>query len=215
MERFSTVAGSLSTVVWPKSTGALRSPVFRPHTLNKSPTSFLRSLRSATQRAPEAAAAVVPLKVEAVFLPASPYHPAVSLFANHKQAQATAENLGAPWAPITFACGYLIADGWRFHDTQGVLATFCPVPHECLEVIQDIVAQLQTSELEPKYYPIHIAQALRDSPVLASLTPAFFDSVGLCTLMRIAHPAYSGKRDDWLTVPAWALRIPKRRARLK
>lgn len=153
--------------------------------------------------------------MESVFLPASPFHPAVSLFGNQKQAQVNAELLGSGWAPISFACGYLITNGWQFHDTQGLVATFCPVPHECLEVIQDIVAQLQKSDLEPKYYPIHIAQALRDHPVLAALSPVSFDSVCLCTLMRISHAPYEAKKDDWLTIPAWALRIPKRRPRLR
>lgn len=185
--------------------------------MSNSPKSFFQSLRSSTARSNDSQApkAIVPATVESIFLPASPFHPAVSVFTNQKQAQAAAEGLGASWAPITFACGYLITDGWKFHDAQGYVATFCPVPHECLEVIQDIVGQLQKSDLEPKYYPIHIAQALRDHPVLAALKPAAFDSVCLCTLMRITHAPYQGKKDDWLTVPAWALRIPKRRPSLR
>ncbi len=179
----------------------------------KSPSSFLKSLRPSANRSPipgshgpEGAD-----KAVSVSLPASPYHPALALFANQKQAQATADLLGSSWAPIPFACGYLITDGWHFHDTNGVVKTFCPVPHECLEVIQEIVGQLQKSDLDTKYYPIHITQALRDSPALASLKQAAFDSICLCTLMRIAHAPYTGDKDDWLTIPAWALRIPKRR----
>ncbi len=184
--------------------------------MTKSPSSFLNSFRSSAKKPaePDAEDTSTPAKATSVFLPASPYHPALSLFANQKQAQATADLLGTPWAPITFACGYLITDGWHFHDTNGILKTFCPVPHACLEVIQEIVEQLQKSDLDPKYYPIHITQALRDSPALASLKQSTFDTVCLCTLMRIAHAPYTGDKEDWLTIPAWALRIPKRRPRL-
>lgn len=185
-----------------------------PHTsVAKSPSSFLKSLRPSANRSssPDLDKAASSEKAVSVSLPASPYHPALALFANQKQAQATADLLGSAWAPIPFACGYLITNGWHFHDTNGVVKTFCPVPHECLEVIQDIVTQLQKSDLDTKYYPIHITQALRDSPGLASLKQAAFDSVCLCTLMRIAHAPYTGDKDDWLTIPAWALRIPKRR----
>lgn len=149
-----------------------------------------------------------------VSLPASPYHPALNLFTAQKDAQACAELLGAPWIPFAFACGYLITNGWHFHDTEQLIDTFCPVPHECLETIQDIVTELQKSELAPKYFPIHISQALRDHPVLAALKQPVFDAVCQITLMRISYPPFSGKKDDWLTVPAWALRMPKRRARL-
>ncbi|MBE7538184.1 MAG: hypothetical protein HS122_07215 [Opitutaceae bacterium] len=180
----------------------------------KSPSSFLKSLRPSAKPSSTPAADNVSAtgNVESVSLPASPYHPALALFASQKQAQASAELLGTSWAPIPFACGYLITDGWHFHDTRGVVKTFCPVPHECLEAIQDIVTQLQKSDLDTRFYPIHITQALRDNPALAKLKQAAFDSICLCTLMRIAHAPYTGDRNDWLTIPAWALRIPKRRS---
>jgi len=149
-----------------------------------------------------------------VSLPASTYHPALALFTAQKDAQTCAELLGPPWTPFAFACGYLLTNGWYFHDTEQLLETFCPVPHECLETIQEIVIELQKSDLAPKYFPIHISQALRDHPVLAALKPAAFEAVCQITLMRISYPPFSGQRDDWLTVPAWALRMPKRRARL-
>jgi hypothetical protein len=148
-----------------------------------------------------------------VCLPASPYHPSLSLFSSQQEAKASAELIGPPWVAVAFACGYLLTNGWHFHDTERLLSTFCPVPHECLETIQDIVNDLQASDLAPKYYPIHIKQALSDHPVLAALSPTFFEAVCLCTLMRIGYPPFAGRRDDWLTVPAWALRMPKRAPR--
>ncbi len=184
--------------------------------VTKSPSSILKSFRTSLKKAaaPDAEGNSAPAKAASISLPASPFHPGLSLFANQKQAQASADLLGVPWAPITFACGFLITDGWHFHDTNGLVRTFCPVPHACLEVIQEIVEQLQKSDLDPRYYPIHITQALRDSPALSSLKQSAFDTVCLCTLMRIAHAPYTGDKDDWLTIPAWALRIPKRRPKL-
>lgn len=149
-----------------------------------------------------------------MLLQASPYHPALSLYVSQKNAQASAEALGENWTPIVFACGYLITNGWKFQDANGVVETFCPVPHECLETIQEIVNEVQKANLAPKYHAIHVKQALRDHPTLAALSPALFESVVQCTLLRVKHPPYNGSKDDWLTVPPWALRMPKRRMRI-
>ena len=175
--------------------------------MSKNPSSS----RKSDNPAPSPAAAAGPASV---LLQASPYHPALSLFVSQKNAQSVAAERGPTWVPLAFACGYLITDGWQFHDTQGRVSTFCPVPHECLETIQDIVTVVQKSDLVEKYRQVHIKEALRDHPTLAALPPSLFESVCVCTLLRVNHGPYNGDKEDWLTIPAWALRMPKRRMRI-
>lgn len=152
--------------------------------------------------------------VETISLQASPYYPALKLFAARKDAQLRAQDLGAPWVPVAFACGYLVTNGWHFQDANGLLKTFCPVPHNVIEVLQDLVTELQKPLYAPKDCPAYINKVLKDIPFMQTLPRAYYEAVCFCTVMRIGYAAPSDKPDDWLTVPAWALRLKRRRARL-
>ena len=46
-------------------------------------------------------------------------HPEITLFESRAVARTQAEELGAPWVAMSFACGYILTDGWNFRDAQG------------------------------------------------------------------------------------------------
>ena len=144
----------------------------------------------------------------------SPYYPSLKLFAAKIDAQRRAQELSAPWVPVAFACGYLVTNGWHFQDANGLLKTFCPVPHNVIEVLQDLVRELQKSKYKPKDYPAYITNALADIPFMKTIPRASYEAVCFCTVMRLGYPAPKDQPDDWLTVPAWALRLNRRRKRL-
>ena len=152
--------------------------------------------------------------IETVSLKECPYHPALKLFARKADAAHRALSLGAPWVPVAFACGYLVTNGWHFQDANGLLKTFCPVPHNVIEVLQDLVTELQNGRYKPKDYPAYITKVFEGIPFMQTIPRAYYEAVCFCTVMRIGYPAPQDKSDDWLTIPAWALRMKRRRARL-
>ena len=146
-------------------------------------------------------------------LNANPKHPTIQLFMNRSEASARAAELGAPWVGITYACGYILTDGWHFCDAEGLLETFCPVTIEQLDVVVPLVTELKLHEVPPSELPRRIATGL--SSLEPTMTKAAFESMCLCALMRIGYSMPNHAPDDWLTTPVWALRLPKRRVRLK
>jgi hypothetical protein len=113
---------------------------------------------------------------------------------------------------MTYACGYILTTGWNFRDATGPLQTFCPVTLDELDIIIPLVFQLKVSEIPSKDRPRRVRSALH--PLMASMSRSAFESLCICTLMRINFPLPTGAADDWLTMPSWALRISKRRMRL-
>src|SRR5215212_6267148 len=81
--------------------------------------------------------------VRLVRIKENPYHPLIALFESRKYANAKAEALGAPWVPMSYACGYVLSDGWNFRDAKGLVPTFCPVPPDALVAMQQLVITLQ------------------------------------------------------------------------
>lgn len=146
-------------------------------------------------------------------LNANPKHPTIQLFLNRKDASARAAELGAPWVPVTYACGYILTDGWHFSDAEGSLETFCPVTIEQLDCIVPLVSELIVDAVPASELPRRIAAGLRS--LEPTMTKAAFESMCLCALMRVGYPPPKNAPDDWLTTPVWALRLPKRRMRLR
>lgn len=146
-------------------------------------------------------------------LNANPKHPTIQLFMNRNDASARATELGAPWVSITYACGYILTDGWHFCDAEGILETFCPVTIDQLDRIVPLVTDLKRAETPASELPRRIAVGL--SSLEPSMTKAAFESMCLCAIMRIGYAMPNGAPDDWLTTPVWALRLPKRRLRLE
>lgn len=80
--------------------------------------------------------------------------------------------------------------------------------------LQDLVTELQKPQYAPKDYPAYIENVLKDIPFMQTLPRAYYEAVCFCTVMRIGYATPADKPDDWLTIPAWALRMKRRRARL-
>ena len=141
-------------------------------------------------------------------------HPEISLFPSRTVAKAKAEELGAPWVALSFACGYILTDGWSFRDSERVLPTFCPVPPGALNVMRELVVALQQEQMTGKELSKRVFSVLRDIPCLKNMPHAQFEDMCNCTLMRVCYAAPTGAKDDWLTMPAWALMLPSRKIRL-
>ena len=144
----------------------------------------------------------------------NPQHPLIALFESRAFANAKAQALGAPWVAFSYACGYVLTDGWNFRDANGLVPTFCPVPPDALGTMQQLVINLQQEQLPGKELARRVASVLRDLPSLASMSRPQFEDTCNCTLMRLCYAAPTGAKDDWLTMPAWALKLPSRRMRL-
>ncbi len=152
--------------------------------------------------------------VAVVTLKACPHHPALRLFASKADAQLLANELGPPWVPFAFTCGYMLTTGWHFRDADGLVQTFCPVPHQVLESLQELVRNLQSGDYSTRECPGIIEEHLRGIPILQQLPRSYYEAVCFCTLMRLGYPAPCDAPDDWLTIPAWALRMKRRRPQL-
>ena len=144
----------------------------------------------------------------------NPQHPFIALFESRKSANAEAKALGAPWVPMSFACGYVLTDGWNFRDVNGLLPTFCPVPPAALKVMQQLVIALQQEKMTGQELSRRVFSVLRELPCLAELPPSQFEDMCNCTLRRVCYAPPTGAKDDWLTMPPWALSLPSRKARL-
>jgi hypothetical protein len=183
--------------------------------LKRLPGAIVRRVTEASQRAfshhrPDTDDASI--KTFQLRLNANPKHPTIQLFMNRKDAAARAAELGAPWVPVTYACGYILTDGWNFCDAEGKLDTFCPVTLEQLDRIVSLVSDLKVEQVPAGELPRRIAAGLK--PLEAGMPKAAFESMCLCAMMRVGYAMPNGAADDWLTTPPWALRIPKRRMRL-
>ena len=141
--------------------------------------------------------------------------PTVSLFESRETAQLKCRLLGAPWCPVAYACGYILTNGWSFQDTDGTLPAFCPVPPEGLPFMQQLVIELKQETVSGSEMAQRILVELQTVPALTELTQQLFETACTCTLLRVGYAVPCGAKDDWLTMPAWALRLPSRRARLK
>jgi hypothetical protein len=176
--------------------------------------SFLGPKREATS--PKAVGRGVSLAglraTQSVRLTGNHKHPTIQLFLDREDASRQAKALGAPWVPVAYACGYMLTNGWSFRDAAGPLDTFCPVTIEQLKMIVPLVSRLIVEKTPAKDLPGEILEALR--PLAASLPKSVFESLCLCTLMRVGYPLPAGAEDDWLTTPAWALLLPTRKMRL-
>jgi hypothetical protein len=135
-----------------------------------------------------------------------PEYPTIELFGNRLAAQQHAAQMGPPWVPIAFACGYILTNGWSFCDVKGPLATFCPIPYEALDEVRVLVTWLKHDQIPAGRLPEEIGSALKH--LAPSLTQAAFEGLCYCTLLRVGYPLPTGAKDDWLTTPAWALRLP-------
>lgn len=144
----------------------------------------------------------------------NPQHPLIALLDGRTAAQAAADALGAPWVPISYACGYILTDGWAFRDANGPISTFCPVPPDSLPVIQALVTELQRSSISGREMALRIGHDLKQLSAFSEMPKTKFNTACTCTLMRICHPAPVCSVGDWLNMPAWALRLPSRRMRL-
>lgn len=145
-----------------------------------------------------------------VGIKATPFHPALMLFASKQDAVTVAKEYGPPWVPFAFACGYLLTTGWEFRDANGKVATFCPVPHKLLEALQSVVKALHKPTYAPKDYPRYIHATLFTLPEIQALPKSYFEAVCFCTVMRMGYPDPCGNPMDWLTIPAWTLRLKRR-----
>jgi hypothetical protein len=144
----------------------------------------------------------------------NPQHPLIALFETRQTAREHAAELGAPWVAMYYACGYVLTDGWNFRDANGPVAAFCPVPIEALKTIQHLVISLQQEKVSGRELALRIASCLRSIPSLQQLPTTQFEDTCNCTLMRVCYAAPTGAKDDWLTMPPWALTLPSRRLRL-
>lgn len=135
-------------------------------------------------------------------------HPTIELFGSKAIAAIRAKELGAPWVPVTYACGYLVTNGWSFCDVNGPLSTFCPVPVTALGTVSALVRYLKAEQIPNERLPAEIGQALQ--PLKATMPEAVFQGLCLCTLLRIGYPMPHGAEDDWLTPPAWGLMLRRR-----
>jgi len=158
--------------------------------------------------------APTPQAVRWIRLDENPQHPLIALFESRALARTRAEELGAPWVALSFACGYILTDGWNFRDANGLLPTFCPVPPDALNAMQQLVIALQREPMPGKELSLRVASALREIPCIARLPRPQFEDMCNCTMMRVCYSAPIGAKDDWLTMPAWALKLPSRRIRL-
>ena len=149
-----------------------------------------------------------------IHLTENPQHPLIALFESRVLAKQRAQELGAPWVAMAYACGYILTDGWNFRDANGLVPTFCPVPPDALNAMQSLVIALQREKMTGKEPALHIWTVLREIPCLARLPNRQFEDMCNCTLMRVCYAAPTGAKDDWLTMPAWALKLPSRRMRL-
>ncbi len=152
--------------------------------------------------------------VQRVNIGQNPQRPFISLFLSRPVADQRARELGAPWVPVAYACGYVLTDGWHFRDADGLLPTFCPVPPACLESLRDLVIRVQRDRVPPKDLPGVVGETLRSLAVIADLPAPRIEAIGLCVIMRVGYPSPVGAKDDWLTMPAWALKLPRRKLRL-
>ena len=141
-------------------------------------------------------------------------HPEITLFESRAVARAQAEELGPPWVAMSFACGYILTDGWNFRDSQGAIPTFCPVPPPALKVMQQLVIALQHEKMTGRELSKRVFSVLREIPCLKTMPNSQFEDMCNCTLMRVCYGPPSGEKDDWLTMPAWALVLPSRKLRL-
>lgn len=141
-------------------------------------------------------------------------HPLIALFESRGAARAQAKALGAPWVSMAYACGYILTDGWHFRDINGPVATFCPVPIDALTVMQQLVIALQQEKRSGQELAGRVWAALREIPCLSKLPQPQFEDMCNCTLMRVCYAPPLGAKDDWLTMPAWALKLPRRKLRL-
>jgi len=148
----------------------------------------------------------------ALTLQANPQRPSLFLFANRTDAETRAAEVGAPWVPVAYACGYLLTDGWRFQDMTGVVPAFCPVPVNSLPLLRALVTELPRLDVPVRDWPDIIRQNLENEPSLQDLTKPLFEAACYCVLLRAGHPAPTGDKSDWLTTPAWALKLPRRRS---
>ena len=139
-------------------------------------------------------------------------HPPIELFAKRGDAATEATTLGPPWVPVTYACGYMLTNGWCFRDANGPLQTFCPVTIEQLDTITPLITRLKLEEVPAKELPRKITAALQ--PLADSMSQAAFESLCYYTFMRIGYPLPTGEKEDWLTIPPWALRLPTRTKKL-
>jgi hypothetical protein len=144
----------------------------------------------------------------------NPQHPVIALFETRQAAKEHAEELGPPWVAMSYACGYVLTDGWNFQDAEGLVPTFCPVPIDALKTLSHLVGVLQQEQVPGRELAWRIGSCLREIPSVAKLPAAQFEDVCTCTLMRVCYSAPTGAKDDWLTMPAWALTLPSRRMRL-
>lgn len=144
----------------------------------------------------------------------NPQHPVIALFESRAYAKAKADALGAPWVIMSYACGYVLTDGWHFRDAKGPVVTFCPVPPDALVPMQQLVITLQIDKVPGNELMNRVTRTLRQIPSLANLSEGHFQDACNCTVMRVCYPPPIGAKDDWLTMPAWALRLPSRRMRL-
>jgi hypothetical protein len=140
--------------------------------------------------------------------------PTVRLFEARDAAEARARQLGSPWCAVAFACGYILTNGWDFQDSKGPLPAFCPVPAESLPFMQQLVTDLKRENVTGKEAARRIYEELKTIPALLELSQPRFEAACTATLLRIGYSVPRGAKDDWLTMPAWALRLPSRRKRL-
>ena len=152
--------------------------------------------------------------IRLVRLSENPQHPVIALFESRLHAKAQADALGAPWVTFAYACGYVLTDGWNFSDANGLVPTFCPVPPDALDTMQALVIALQTDRVPGSELMARVTSVLQDIPCLAGLPRMQFQDACNCTVMRVCYAPPTGAKDDWLTMPAWALRLPSRRLRL-
>ncbi len=147
----------------------------------------------------------------AIPLGANLQRPNLFLFSSRANAETRAAEIGAPWVPVAYACGYLLTDGWRFQDMTGVIPPFCPVPVESLPMLRALVTELPLLNVSVRDWPEVIRQNLEHEPSLQELTKPLFEAVCYCVLLRTGHPKPAGDKTDWLTTPPWALKLPSRR----
>ena len=152
--------------------------------------------------------------VRLIRLSENPQHPVIALFESRRYAKAQADALGAPWVTLSYACGYVLTDGWNFRDANGLVPTFCPVPPDALDIMQQLVIALQMDKVPGSELMSRVSSVLQEIPCLAKLPKSQFQDACNCTVMRVCYSAPIGAKDDWLTMPAWALRLPSRRMRL-
>jgi len=152
--------------------------------------------------------------VRLIRLNENPKHPLIALFESRQYAKSKADALGAPWVALSFACGYVLTDGWNFRDANGPISTFCPVPPDALTAMQQLVIALQADKVPGRELMLRVSSALREIPALASMSKSQFEDTCNCTVMRVCYAPPIGAKDDWLTMPAWALKLPSRRMRL-